>query len=224
MKNLRIERKRHREEENKISILEAAERVFAQRGYSLARMDDIAREAQFSKATLYRYFDSKRDILFKIILNSFEETAEGIKKIHEKKIDASKKLKEITRSSIQHFRKKKNMSRILLMEKQLLRNILHVFPESQETLSLQERKFLDEIKEKSERMMSTLSDILQEGIEAGDFRKMSTLDAAQAFVALLHGYHFSKLWYEKESSLDAATNLIHEFFLYGVKRQKAKGV
>lgn len=221
MRDLRIERKRHREEENKLSILEAAERVFAQKGYSLAKMDDIAREAQFSKATLYRYFDSKRDILFEIILNSFEESAKGLMKIHEKKIDASKKLKEITRYSIQHFRKKKNMSRIMIMEKQLLRNILHVFPESRKTLSPLERKFLDEIKEKSERMMKTLSEILQEGIESGEFRKMSTSEAAQAFVALIHGYHFSRLWYEKEVSLDAATNCIHEFFLHGVKKTES---
>ena len=221
MRDLRKERKRHREEENKLFILEAAERVFAQKGYSLAKMDDIAREAQFSKATLYRYFKSKRDILFEIILNSFEESAAGLMKIREKKIDPSKKLKEITRSSIQHFRKKKNISRVLLMEKQLLRNILHVFPESQKTLSPQERKFLNEIKEKSDRMMRTLSEILQEGIDSGDFRRMNASEAAQAFLALIHGYHFSKLWYEKESSLEAATNFIHEFFLYGVKKTES---
>jgi len=221
MRDLRIERKRHREEENKLFILEAAERVFTQKGYSMATMDNIAREAQFSKATLYRYFDSKRDILFEIILNSFEESVKALVKIHEKKIDASEKLKEITRSSIQHFRKKKNMSRIFLMEKQLLRNILQVFPESQKTLSLPERKFLDEIKTKKERMMKTLSDILEEGIQSGEFRKMDTHAGAHAFEALLHGYHFSKLWYEKESSLDAATNFIHEFFLHGVKKTES---
>jgi AcrR family transcriptional regulator len=216
MKDLRIERKRHREEENKISILEAAEHVFSQKGFSLATMDDIAREAQFSKATLYRYFDSKRDILFEIVLNSFEESVKALVKIQEKKIEASEKLKEITRSSIQYFRKKKNMSRIFLMEKQLLRNILQVFPESQKTLTPPEREFLDEIKTKKERMMKTLSDILEEGIQSGEFRKMDSHAAAHAFEALLHGYHFSKLWYEKESSLDAATSIIHEFFLYGV--------
>lgn len=221
MRDLRIERKRHREEENKLFILEAAERVFAQKGYSLARMDDIAREAQFSKATLYRYFDSKRDILFEIILNSFEESVVALMRIHEKNIDASKKLREITRSSIQHFRKKKNMSRVFLMEKQLLRNILQVFPESQKTLSPPERRFLDEIKKKKERMLKTLSNILEEGIQSGEFRKMNTRDAAHAFEALLHGYHFSKLWYEKESSLEKATNFIHEFFLYGVKKTES---
>jgi len=221
MKDLRIERKRQREEENKIFILEAAERVFAQKGYSLATMDNIAREAQFSKATLYRYFDSKRDILFEIILNSFEETAKALAKIHEKNIDATKKLWEITRSSIQHMRNKRNMSRIFLTEKQLLRNILHVFPENRKSLSSPERKFLDEIKATKERMMRILRTILEEGIRSGEFRKMNTRDAVHVYEALLHGYHFSKLWYEKESSLDATTKVIHDFFLHGVKRTES---
>jgi AcrR family transcriptional regulator len=218
MRDLRVERKRHREEENKLFILEAAERVFSQKGYSVATMDDIAQEAQFSKVTLYRYFESKRDILFEIILNSFEENTDALMRIHEKNIGASKKLKQITRSSIQHFRKKKNMSRIFLMEKQLLRNLLQVFPESQKTLSPPERRFLDEVKNKKSKRMRTLSDILEEGIQSGEFRKMDTQDAAHAFEAMLHGYHFSKLWYEKECSLDTATNFIHEFYLYGVKK------
>jgi AcrR family transcriptional regulator len=224
LKDLRIERKRHREEENRLFILEAAERVFSQKGYSVATMDDIAQEAQFSKVTLYRYFGSKRDILFEIILNSFEENARAMLRIHEKNIDASEKLKQIIRSSIQHFRKKKNMSRVFLMEKQLLRNLLQVFPDSQKTLSPPERKFLDEIKKKKERMMRILSHILEEGIESGEFREMNACDAAHAFEAMLHGYHFSKLWYEKECSLDTATNFIHEFYLHGVTKKQRKTI
>jgi hypothetical protein len=104
------------------------------------------------------------------------------------------------------------------MEKQLLRNLLQVFPESQKTLSPPERSFLDEIKKKKSRKMRTLSDILEEGIQSGEFRKMDAQDAAHAFEAMLHGYHFSKLWYEKECSLDTAANFIHEFYLNGVKK------
>ena len=66
--------------------------------------------------------------------------------------------------------------------------------------------------------MRTLSDILEEGIESGEFREMNTQDAAHALAALLNGFHFSKLWYEKECCLDTATNFINEFYLYGVKK------
>jgi len=51
--DLRTEREQHRKEENKKFILKVAEKVFVQKGFSLTTMDEIAKEAQFSKATLY---------------------------------------------------------------------------------------------------------------------------------------------------------------------------
>lgn len=51
------------------SILAAAERLFAQKGTEGTTMDDIAREAEYSKATLYVYFESKEEIVGAILLN-----------------------------------------------------------------------------------------------------------------------------------------------------------
>lgn len=45
------------------SILAAAERLFAEKGTEKTTMDDIAREAEYSKATLYVYFQSKEEII-----------------------------------------------------------------------------------------------------------------------------------------------------------------
>ena len=52
----RKERKQRRIEDNKRFILKAAEKVFARKGFSLTTVDEIADEAQFSKATIYKYF------------------------------------------------------------------------------------------------------------------------------------------------------------------------
>ena len=43
------------------SILAAAERLFAEKGTEKTTMDDIAREAEYSKATLYVYFQSRSE-------------------------------------------------------------------------------------------------------------------------------------------------------------------
>ena len=52
------------------SILAAAERLFAEKGIEGTTMDDIAREAEYSKATLYVYFQSKEEIINAILLSS----------------------------------------------------------------------------------------------------------------------------------------------------------
>jgi AcrR family transcriptional regulator len=43
----------------RVAILEAAERVFARRGFVESKVADIAREAGMAAGTLYNYFDSK---------------------------------------------------------------------------------------------------------------------------------------------------------------------
>lgn len=62
------------------SILAAAERLFAEKGTERTTMDDIAREAEYSKATLYVYFQSKVEIINAILLSGMVLLK---KKIHE---------------------------------------------------------------------------------------------------------------------------------------------
>jgi len=53
------------EERNK-QILKAAEKLFAQKGFSDTTIVDIVKEAKISEATLYEYFSSKEELLFSI--------------------------------------------------------------------------------------------------------------------------------------------------------------
>lgn len=60
--------KLHRKEE----ILNAAERVFFEKGLALATMDEIAERAELSKGTLYLYYKSKEDLYMAIICRGHE--------------------------------------------------------------------------------------------------------------------------------------------------------
>jgi TetR/AcrR family fatty acid metabolism transcriptional regulator len=50
----------------KDQITQAAERVFARKGYQEATISDVAREAKVSDATIYEYFPSKEELLFSL--------------------------------------------------------------------------------------------------------------------------------------------------------------
>jgi AcrR family transcriptional regulator len=58
---------RRRKEARPAEIVEAALEVFAERGFSAARIDDVAARAGISKGTLYLYFASKEE-LFKAVV------------------------------------------------------------------------------------------------------------------------------------------------------------
>ena len=54
-------------------IVEAAREVFALRGFSAATLDEIADKAEFSKGTLYNYFESKEEIFETVIADAVDD-------------------------------------------------------------------------------------------------------------------------------------------------------
>jgi len=62
------ERKEREKERRREEILDAAQRVFVDKGLTTATVDDIAIAAELSKGTLYLYFESKEDIYIALML------------------------------------------------------------------------------------------------------------------------------------------------------------
>ena len=55
------------------AILDAAGQVFARKGYTNARIIEVAEAASVGKGTIYEYFRSKEDLFFAV----FEATMQG---------------------------------------------------------------------------------------------------------------------------------------------------
>ena len=80
------ERRRREKEQRRSDIIDSAERVFFSKGWTVATMDDVAADAELSKATLYLYFNSKEELYVAILLrgarileSKFREAVEGKK-------------------------------------------------------------------------------------------------------------------------------------------------
>jgi AcrR family transcriptional regulator len=76
-------------------ILEATERVFQAKGIQQATMDDIAREAELAKGTIYLYYRNKEELQVGIMLHAFEMMNEGFQKAVEKENLGIKKIMAI---------------------------------------------------------------------------------------------------------------------------------
>ena len=66
---------------HKKSIALAASKLFLQKGIEKTKMDEIAREADYSKATLYVYFKGKEEIFYYIVLECMEKLHERVGKV-----------------------------------------------------------------------------------------------------------------------------------------------
>lgn len=53
-------------------ILRAAEDIFAEKGFENSTMEDIAKAAEFTKKTVYSYFNSKEELYYEIMLEGFK--------------------------------------------------------------------------------------------------------------------------------------------------------
>jgi AcrR family transcriptional regulator len=85
------------------AILDAAARLFAERGFHAASMSAIAREAGVSKGLPYNYFDGKDDILEAIIDRRLDEVLSVIDSI-DADAPAAERLRELVEASLQHAR------------------------------------------------------------------------------------------------------------------------
>lgn len=218
-RNLRQEREIMRREENKRFILDAAERVFAKKGYRTATVDDIASEVQFSKATIYRYFDSKSAIFSEIIMSSFQEARENFLKIRKKQTSAEEKLKELIHFILTYYHRKRNIARVLLMERSTMKKVLHL-DLSNHVMPLHKKKEIPEdYKKIVHEIFHIMCEIFEEGIDCGEFRKIKAEDACYVLGSLLRGFHFRGPVHEEEYTIAESTELMHGFFMNGIKNQ-----
>ncbi|SES08797.1 TetR/AcrR family transcriptional regulator [Psychrobacillus sp. OK032] len=66
----------------KRNILEAAQRLFIEKGFRSTTVNDIIEEAKVSKGTFYNYFSSKNECIIAILENARKETVIKRKEIH----------------------------------------------------------------------------------------------------------------------------------------------
>lgn len=66
------ERKEREKEHRREEIIDAAQKIFFQKGLTVATMDEIAEAAELSKGTLYLYYKSKEDLYLAVMLRGMD--------------------------------------------------------------------------------------------------------------------------------------------------------
>ncbi len=202
---------RRRPEDRPEEILRAALRVFADRGFAKARLEEVARKAGVSKGTLYLYFDSK-DALFREMVRAtkgpklaeFEAWLEGFTGT------AREGLEYVARVMWRSMADPDQaaISRLVHCE------IKH-FPELA-------RFYFDEVVLRARRLLERL---LARGVARGEFRPEQARFAARAMPALalmLSGLHCVFTPYDPEPiDLDTMADHALDLVLNGVLQRPA---
>jgi len=110
--------KRMNREERRKQILESALNIFIEKGYNGSTTMDIAKEAEISEVTLFRYFDSKKQIFLDsiepILVSSLVESL-----VASKDLETIEKLRYILKGRIKFISKHHEVIKLILMESQV---------------------------------------------------------------------------------------------------------
>ncbi|AZV57872.1 TetR/AcrR family transcriptional regulator [Clostridium sp. AWRP] len=74
-----LTRREHEQLERKEAIISKAEELFCKYGFEKVSMDTLAKECEFTKRTIYRYFTCKEDLFFAVALRGYNRLFDMMK-------------------------------------------------------------------------------------------------------------------------------------------------
>lgn len=98
---------------HRAQILEAAARVFAERGYTAATMNEVAAAAGVSKATLYHYYGDKHDLLEQVASSHVARLEALVAEVGAHALPAPEHLRELVRSFLHAYGHARHAHRVL---------------------------------------------------------------------------------------------------------------
>ncbi len=222
---VRREREVRRREGYREVILHAAARVILRKGYGALTMDDVAREAQLSKATVYKYVAGKGPLLFEILGHSFDDIRERLTGIVDSPGSAGDKLRRLVQAVLRSSEDMKQVYRVLWMDKAMLK-LMRVFatPPGKPGASLQaDRKMLAMLREKRQELIGAGARILEEGVASGEFRSLDAGQASAFIESVLQGYTHMMFWEGDAPLSPRAPEILTRFILEGIRNPEQSG-
>lgn len=103
-------------EQRREAIVDAAARLFAEKGFLGASIADIANACEMSKSLIYHYYESKEDILFDVMHSHVKALLDAAEKIAAQSDRPEQKLRALTRIFVQLYVGAASRQRVLLNE------------------------------------------------------------------------------------------------------------
>jgi TetR/AcrR family fatty acid metabolism transcriptional regulator len=187
-------------------IIEAAVKVFAEKGFYNAKVSEIARASGVANGTIYLYFRNKDDILISLFEEEMKRIIERMKAEIEREQGAVRKIEKFALMHLSLIEENKGLAEVLQVE---LR---------------QSSKFMKEYRNRRfAEYVNLISAIIRQGQKEGVVRAdvMPGVAKRAFFGALDEMSRFWVLSRRKKYSIQTAARQIADFFLRGIATQPA---
>lgn len=149
-------RKKEPQSVHRKNISMIAEQLFMEKGIENTSMNDIAREAGYSKATLYVYFKNKEELIGVLVLESMQKLYEYIRQALEQSKDTKERYGEICQALVRYQEEYPFYFKMVLETINVDFESPHFLPEEKETFLV------------GEQINELLVEFLERGIACGE--------------------------------------------------------
>ncbi len=153
-------------------ILDAATKVFVRLGFQHARMDDIVEEFGLSKGTLYWYFKSKEDIINAILRRLFTGELENLGSLLQAEGTVSERLMQLTNNRVIGMKQMPDLVPIIFE--------FYAVAVHQQWV----KQFIGEY---FKHFRGLLEDLINQGIDRGEFHPVNAAETAISFASMYEG-------------------------------------
>jgi TetR/AcrR family transcriptional regulator len=165
-----IERKEREREHRREEIIDAAQKIFFQKGLAIATMDEIAEAAELSKGTLYLYYKSKEDLYLAVMTRGIDILWEMFNNVLSDDNQTLKAIANLGEAYYEFFKQHRNYYRML-----------HFFENPQLHKQVSE-EMLQSCAGHNRKVWAVVIDLIQRGIDEGVIQP--DIDPKQAAVIL----------------------------------------
>jgi TetR/AcrR family transcriptional regulator, cholesterol catabolism regulator len=158
-------------------IVEAAAKVFQEKGFAGASLEDIATEVGMWKGSLYHYIDSKEELLLAVVQEPAEHLLNDLREVV-----ATEKLRRVAQAHGHVLDTTFVYTSVYLQE-------------------VAGRRRSSEWAARDREYVELITTIIEQGIQRGDFS--SQLDARTSTFALLGALNWVTRWYKPDGPLSA---------------------
>ncbi len=100
-------------DEMRLRILSSASEIILETGISRLRLDGVAKRAGVSRSSLYRYFDSKEQVVYELLVYEFNKLAERMTRETQSINDPVERLLEAVVLSVEAYRQDPNIRKLV---------------------------------------------------------------------------------------------------------------
>lgn len=209
------ERKEREKDMRRQQIQDVAKKVFLEKGFSSATMEDIAQASELSVSTIYLYFKTKDELFASLNLDTLEFLHKEIEKLgNDNEIPVEKKVFLLKAALLNTFRH----------DPLILRNILHI--QMEEKLQMISKDLLSQIQSLTHKCVKGMASLFDEGIKEKKFINEHTMALTDIVWSLFTGL---VVWESSKNRLnpnkdflESTFDLAFRIFSRGIAKDKQK--